>query len=583
MKWPKNLDQRSLFYFGFSALCPLCSLWFHSKTRHPKALHSKLEKQVLLTNPYGNLRMKRHLLRFIPLMLWINSSFTLERCYALPAADPPNIVIVMVDDMGFSDLGCYGSEIETPHLDRLAADGLRFTQFYNTGRCCPTCAALLTGLYQHQAGIGLMTEGRGFPAYQGYLNDRCVTIAEVLQSAGYFTAISGKWHVGSQTDHWPRQRGFDRFYGIPQGGGHHYRMLPGRQLVLDDSVIEVPANWYSTTSFTDYALKFIEEAHGVGRPLFLYLAYTAPHWPLQAPPKAMAKYLGRYTAGWQPHREARFRRQTQMQLFPAATELAPLDPRTPDWASIDDQQEMDLRMALHAAMVHLVDEGVGRVVNRLRELDEFDNTLILFLSDNGASAEGGPVGFVRSDRGDADAKTGTAESYVSFGVAGANLCDTPFRKYKMYVHEGGIATPLIAHWPTGILPERRGSLTHEVGHVIDLLPTCLDLAGVAYPTHRRGKMVTPVAGTSLVPVLSGESIGDRELYFEHQGNAAVRAGSWKLVRAHGTPWELYNLSVDRTELTDRSAQHPERVRELEERWQSWAEAVGVQPWPLKRK
>ena len=223
------------------------------------------------------------------------------------------------------------------------------------------------------------------------------------------------------------------------------------------------------------------------------------------------------------------------------------------------------------------------MVTRLRELGELDNTLILFLSDNGASAEGGPIGFVRTDRGESGAKTGTPESYVSFGVAGANLCDTPFRKYKMYVHEGGIATPLVAHWPNGIPQERRGSLAHEVGHVIDLLPTCLDLAGAAYPTHHQGKSITPLAGTSLVPALRGESLGDRELYFEHQGNAAVRAGSWKLVRAHGTPWELYNLLVDRTELNDRSAQHPDRVAELEKKWQLWAKTVGVQPWPLKQR
>ena len=234
--------------------------------------------------------MSRTLLPFVLFIIWINSSLPGERCYALPAADPPNIVIVMVDDMGFSDLGCYGSEIETPNLDRLAAGGMRFTQFYNTGRCCPTRAALLTGLYQHQAGIGLMTADRGFPAYQGYLNDHCVTIAEVLQSAGYFTAISGKWHVGSQADQWPRKRGFDRFYGIPQGGGHHYEVLPGRQLVLNDSVIEVPGDWYSTTGFTDYAVKFLEEGHASKQPLFLYLAYTAPHWPLQAPPKTTARF-----------------------------------------------------------------------------------------------------------------------------------------------------------------------------------------------------------------------------------------------------------------------------------------------------
>ena len=503
--------------------------------------------------------------------------------HALHAAKPPNIVIIMVDDMGFSDIGCYGAETETPHLDRLADNGLRFTQFYNTGRCCPTRASLLTGLYSHQAGIGHMTGDQGHPAYHGFLNKRCVTIAEALKPAGYYTAISGKWHVGSSPEHWPLKRGFDRFYGIPQGGGHHYRALDNRKLVLDDAAIDIPDGWYTTTAFTDYAVTFIDEGVKNDKPVFLYLAYTAPHWPLQAPEEVTAKFLGRYRHGWQPHREARFARQLEMGMFPVGTTLAPIDPQTPDWASIDDQQEMDRRMAIHAAMVHLIDDGVGRVVAKLRELDQLDNTLILFLSDNGASAESGPTGFVGRNRGNPNAKTGTPESYVSFGIAGANMCDTPFRKYKTYVHEGGIATPLVAHWPRGIPAKRNGALTHDVGHVIDLLPTCLDLAGVAYPSQHDGTPLTPVAGMSLAPALRGESFGERELYFEHQGNAAVRIGKWKLVHAHGEPWELYDLGADRTELNDLSTTHPEKVTALTAKWQSWANHVGVQPWPIKNR
>ncbi len=495
----------------------------------------------------------------------------------------PNIVIIMVDDMGFSDLGCYGAQTETPNLDRLARGGLRFSQFYNTGRCCPTRAALITGLYPHQAGIGHMTGNYGYPSYRGYLNERCVTIAEALEPAGYYTAVSGKWHVGSKPEGWPRRRGFDRFYGIPEGGGHHYRMLPGRHLVVDDTAIEVPEGWYSTTAFTDYALRFIDEGVQTQRPVFLYLAYTAPHWPLQAPEEVTAKFLHCYLDGWQAHRQSRFMRQMAMGMFPEETKLAPLDPKTPEWESIKNKEEMDLRMAIHAAMVHLVDEGVGRVVAKLRELGELDNTLILFLSDNGASAESGPTGFSRSDRGDPRAKTGTPESYVSFGVAGANMCDTPFRRYKMYMHEGGIATPLVAHWPQGIPSKRYGTFTHEVGHVIDLLPTCLDLAGVAYPSKHKGVRLTPAAGTSLVPALRGESLGERDLYFEHQGNAAVRSGKWKLVRTHGKPWELYDLEADRTELHDLAGEEPAKVAELKAKWKAWAESVGVQKWPIKRK
>ena len=525
--------------------------------------------------------MKRFALLAPLVLVLLLGCFTPGVRAAMEAA--PNIVLIMVDDMGFSDIGCYGAETETPNLDRLAADGLRFTQFYNTSRCCPTRAALLTGLYSHQAGIGHMSGDYGYPAYQGYLNDRCVTIAEALKPAGYYTAISGKWHVGSRPEHWPRRRGFDRFYGIPEGGGHHYRMLPGRHLVIDDTAIDVPHGWYSTTAFTDHAVQFLEEGVKSGKPVFLYLAYTAPHWPLQAPEEVTAKFLHRYLDGWQPHREARFRRQMAMGMFPEGTKLSPLDPQIPDWQSIKNKQEMDRRMALHAAMVHLIDEGVGQVVAKLAELGELDDTLILFLSDNGASAESGATGFARKDRGDPKARAGTPESYVSFGVAGANMCDTPFRRYKMYVHEGGIATPLIAHWPKGIPAELHGTLTHQVGHAIDLLPTCLDLAGVSYPSRHGGAPVTPVAGTSLVPALRGESLGERELYFEHQGNAAVRMGKWKLLHVRGEPWELYDLQADRTELNNLADAHPEKAAELRAKWNSWAERVGVQPWPIQRK
>ena len=250
------------------------------------------------------------------------------------AAAKPNIVVIMVDDMGFSDVGCYGGETETPHLDALASNGLRFTQFYNTGRCCPTRAALLTGLYQHQAGIGHMTSDRGLPSYRGFLNDKCVTIAEALKPAGYFSAIAGKWHVGSKPDYWPLKRGFDRFYGTPQGGGHHYRNLPGRDLVLNDTVIPMPKDWYSTTAFTDYAVRFLDEGFRAGKPVFLYLAYTAPHWALHAPDEEIAKFRGRYMNGWQSVREARFARQMKMELFPPGTKLSPRDGKIPKWANV---------------------------------------------------------------------------------------------------------------------------------------------------------------------------------------------------------------------------------------------------------
>ncbi|WP_419580546.1 arylsulfatase [Stieleria magnilauensis] len=496
----------------------------------------------------------------------------------------PNIVLIMVDDMGFSDIGCYGAETETPHLDQLAKNGLRFTQFYNAGRCCPTRAALLTGLYQHQAGVGHMTGDDGHPSYRGFLNARCVTIAEVLGTSDYFSAICGKWHVGSAPEHWPLRRGFDRFYGTPQGGGHHYRNLPGRDLVLDDKIIPMPKEWYSTTAFTDHAVQFIDEGVKSNRPVFLYVAYTAPHWALHAPDEEIAKFRGRYTKGWQPVREARFERQLKMGMFPSHTRLSDQDPNVPAWHEVENPEEMDLRMATHAAMVHLVDRGVGRIVSKLNELEQLDNTLILFLSDNGASAESGPTGFTGARGGDPKARTGTPNSYNSFGIAGANMCDTPFRKYKMFVHEGGIATPLIAHWPNGIPAKLNGRFSHEVGHVIDLLPTCADVAGAIYPQVFEGRAVTPVAGRSLKPAFNGNSLERPEgLYFEHQGNSAVRLGNWKLVRAHRQPWTLYNLEADRTELADVSEQHPDQTLELKTKWKAWAERVGVQPWPIKKK
>ncbi len=516
------------------------------------------------------------MLRFLP-------ALAVFLCPALPVRAAPNIIIVLVDDMGFSDVGCYGSETATPNLDKLAAEGLRFTQFYNTSRCCPTRAALLTGLHQHQAGIGLMDADMGTPAYQGHLNDRCVTLAEALGPSGYYTAICGKWHVGSERGHWPLDRGFDRFYGTPQGGGHHYRNLPDRQLVLDDQVIPIPDGWYSTTAFTDHALEFLDEGFGTGKPVFLYLAYTAPHWPLQAPAGEIGEFRGRYLDGWQPVREARFARQMKMGFFPKGTRLAPRDPAVPAWDEVGDHDEMDLRMATHAAMVHLIDRNIGRVVAKLHEHGQLDDTLLLFLSDNGASAESGPLGFTGARGGDPKARTGTPDSYNSFGIAGANMCDTPFRRYKMDVHEGGIATPLIAHWPEGIPARLNGSLTNATGHVIDLMPTCLDLAGADYPGTRSGKPIQPPEGLSLRPALEGGDWPERELYFEHMGNAAVRVGPWKLVRAHRKPWALFNLDEDRTEMNDLSSQQPERAQALETKWKAWAERVGVEPWPLRKR
>ncbi|MEW4570007.1 arylsulfatase [Tautonia sp. JC769] len=495
----------------------------------------------------------------------------------------PNIVIILADDLGYSDLGCFGGEIATPHLDRLAEDGLRFSQFTNTARCCPTRAALLTGLYQHQAGVGHMVGDRGLPSYQGYLNDRCVTIAEALRPAGYATLMAGKWHVGSAPGRWPLDRGFDRYYGTPSGGGVYFkdtlRIRTEVFFVEDDRRVEFPDDGYVTDVFTDHAIQFAKDAAASDRPFFLYLAHIAPHWPLQAVPEDIAKYEGRYDLGWDAVREARYRRQLEMGLIDPQWPLSPRDPEAAAWDDLpaDERAERARRMAIYAAQVDRLDQSVGRLVAALREADALENTLILFLSDNGCSAEGGPGGF---SRGEAGAPIGTGLSYASAGLEWANACDTPFRKFKMSTHEGGIATPFIAHWPRGIA--RTGQIEHQPGHVIDLMPTCLALAEATYPGARNGTPTLPLEGRSLVPAFAGEPIDRGPIFWEHQGNRAVRLGDWKLVAPHGKPWELYNLALDRTELNNLADAHPQTVAELSALYDAWAERCGVAPWPIAR-
>ena len=493
------------------------------------------------------------------------------------AAPRPNIVVILADDMGFSDVGCYGGEIETPHLDRLAADGLRFTSFYNTGRCCPTRAALLTGVYQHQAGVGHMTGDRGVPSYQGHLNDRCVTIAEVLRGSGYRTMMCGKWHVGSARGRWPRDRGFDRFYGVPQGGGFYFRVRKGRSLVLDDEEIEPGPGWYTTDAFNDRAATFIGEAVAAKSPFFLYVAHIAPHWPLQARTRDIEKYRGKYRGGWDSVRAERHRRQLATGIVDRRWRLSPRDPQSVLWESAKKKDDLDLRMAVYAAQVDALDQGIGRLLASIDAAGVRENTLVLFLSDNGASAEGGLGGFSRGEKG---APIGTAASYASYGLGWANASNTPFRRYKSKVHEGGIATPLIVRWPAGI--PRRGELETTVGHVMDILPTCVELAGATYPQERDGRRILPTEGRSLVPAFGGRPVERGALFWEHQGDRAVRRGRWKLVSSHKEEWELYDLEADRTELDDVAAKYPERVEAMAAEFGKWATRVGVRPWPLRK-
>ncbi|HUS91708.1 MAG TPA: arylsulfatase [Phycisphaerae bacterium] len=491
----------------------------------------------------------------------------------------PSIVLIMADDMGFSDIGCYGGEIHTPNLDRLAAGGLRFSQFYNTSRCCPTRASLLTGLYSHQAGVGHMTANYGVPGYQGFLSDRCVTIAEAIRRGGYRTLMAGKWHVGEAPEMLPTRRGFDRFYGMPSGGGVYFwpSKFLKRPVYLNDKEHPPPDGWYSTDGFTDYAIRFVDEARRDAVPFFLYLAYISPHWPLQAWPKDIAKYRRKYAEGPEAVRARRYERLVEMGLIDRKWALSPRD--APDWQSLPAEQRdrMDLKMAVYAAQIECMDRNIGRLIDKLRELGILDDTLVMFLSDNGGCAEGGVFGFDRGSKG----QVGTGDSFSSYGQAWANAGNTPFRRYKHWVHEGGIATPLIAHWPAVL--RKGGAITDQVGHCIDLLPTCLDVAGVEYPRNLGGREVTPVEGRSLLPIFHGrQRAGHESLFWEHEGNRAVRKGQWKLVAKHGGAWELYDLSADRTELHDVAGERPEKVRELAALYEAWARRCGVLPWPVKR-
>jgi arylsulfatase A-like enzyme len=498
---------------------------------------------------------------------------------AAGATSRPNVIVILVDDMGFSDIGCYGSEIPTPNLDGLAAGGLRFTQFYNTGRCCPTRASLLTGLYPHQTGVGHMTEDQGeaFPGFRGRLNDSCVTIAEVLRTAGYFTAMTGKWHVGQSFGVAPWKRGFERTLtaaagGFYQGGSERAQLfLNGEQIANADA--RLPKNWYSTDLWTDFGIKFIDEARAAQKPFFLYLAHNAPHFPLQAPAEDIAKFRGKYKQGWDKLRAERHARQQKLGLIDPSWAMAPRADAVKAWdaLSAQEQDRFDHLMAVYAACVYRMDLAVGRLLTALRERNALENTLILFLSDNGGNAESGANG-----RNQGDPTQATSTWYA--GESWANLENTPFRRYKHYNHEGGIATPLIAHWPAAIAA--KGEFRTQPGHLIDIMATVVDVTGAKYPTRFEGHTILPMEGRSLKPAFANQPISREALFWEHEGNAAVRVGDWKLVRqGRGGAWELYDLKNDRTELHDLAATQPARAKELAAQWEAWAQRAHAKPHP----
>lgn len=513
--------------------------------------------------------------------------------------------------MGYSDIGCYGGEINTPNLDRLADRGLRYTQFYNTARCCPTRASLLTGMNPHQVGMGHMAHfDDDLDGYRGDLSKRCVTMAEVLQANGYGTYLSGKWHVCKQLleeqgdgSNWPCARGFDRFYGIT-GGAASYFDPP--TLTRDASNIKSPQdpNYYFTDDISAQACTFIEEHchNDPDRPFFLFASYTAPHWPLQAPAPIIEKYKGRFSSGWDKLREERLRRMIEMGIVHPDTRLTDRDSTQPAWEDAPDKTWQQRRMEVYAAQVESMDHGIGRILDTVEDAGEVDNTLILFLSDNGACAEEifetffpyeKPAGEARakpltcgthtrdgrlmSHGNDPAIPPGDETTFQSYGVAWANLSNTPFREYKHFVHEGGIATPLIAHWPNGISVQ--GKLRHQTGQLMDIMATVVDVCGVEWPQEREGIPILPNEGTSLRETFHTDSTDRPPLAWEHEGNCAYREGPWKLVkRWDRSNWELYDMEADRSELNDLSAVFPDLRQAFLEKYQAWAKRVGVVEW-----
>ncbi|WP_146531430.1 arylsulfatase [Novipirellula artificiosorum] len=499
-------------------------------------------------------------------------------CRTAVADDRPNVVLIMADDMGYSDIGCYGGEIETPNIDALANRGLRFTQFYNTARCCPTRAAFLTGLHQHMTGIGAMTETpKGprddkRPAYQGFLNRNCVTMAEVLGANGYHTYMAGKWHLGYHgKEKWPRQRGFDRFYGSIAGATSYFKPQRGRGVTLDNENLDPPTDpdYYTTDAFTDYALRFIEEQKD-DKPFFLYLAYTAPHWPLHAREEDIAKYVGKYRdIGWDKLRQQRLAKQKELGIVDESTQLSMRDEGARPWSDLTDKQkqQLDYRMAVYAAMVDRMDQNIGRVVALLEERGELDNTLLMFLSDNGGCAE--PYKDLGGGKFE-DINNPNQSGAISYGQGWANASNTPFRKFKVFSHEGGISTPLVVHWPAG-LKTKAGTITSHPSQLIDLMPTVLDVTGTQYPASFADHEIHPIEGNSLQPLLRGKEQPKSEwMFWEHSGHSAVRNGKYKALKPRKEDWQLYDLSTDRGETNNLASEMPDRVKSMAARWASWA-------------
>lgn len=504
----------------------------------------------------------------------------------------PNVIFILADDLGYSDLGCYGGELPTQRIDSLAENGLRYSAFYTSARCCPSRASLMTGLHPHQAGI---------PAMSGNLKATSVTMAEVLKSAGYSTWMVGKWHMGTPG---PIERGFDQFYGYVNGHSQN-QWDPGRytRLGAEPELSYDQDQFYATDVFTDYALEFISQARQQqDKPWMLYLAHSSPHFPIHAPKESIDRHMETYRQGWDVLRQQRFERMKNLGLVPADAqlpdrEIVPVDDvdvangypgqPNPAWDDLSAERREDLarRMATYAAMVEHVDKGIGRIVDDLKEHGELDNTIIFFASDNGACYEWGPYGFDGASRagtnvlhvGDELDQIGQPGTHQSYGSAWANLGNTPLRLYKHFCHEGGLRSPLVVHWPAGI--RRKGELVDEPAALFDIMPTLCEITDTAYPLEFNGNQIDPAVGVSLAPTFHGRALAERTLPFEHQQARGLRRGDWKISWGKRMPdepkWELYNLAEDMSEQNDLAEQYPQLTQELADQWSSWASRMDI--------
>ena len=550
-------------------------------------------------------------------LLFINckNNDTSDKASVSETPEKPNIVVIMADDLGFSDLGCYGGEVDTPVLNGLAENGLRFNAFYNTSRCCPSRAALLTGQYPHQAGIGQMTMDRNLPGYRGRLDEQTVTLAEVLKTAGYQTGMVGKWHVsptedlgGNEQLEWlnhqteketfsdlntyPTARGFDKYYGNIWGVVDYFD--PFALVNGTEPVKEVPEDFYYTDAIGDSAVAYVDHFVKEEKPFFLYVAHCAPHWPLMAPEEEIKKYEHVYDEGWQKIREERYKKLIEKGIFKGdTTKLSEFMFPDLKWAENENENWDSRAMAVHAAMIDRMDQNIGKLIDKLEATGQLDNTVIMFMSDNGASSERPSqygIGFDRpSETRDgreihypvkkSEEHLAGPETVMSgIGPVWANVANTPFRYWKARVYEGGITSPFIVHWPAGI--KENGAVKTQAAHIIDIMPTLLELSGATYPDEFNGNTIDPYMGESMVSAFTNteEAPINETLFWEHFGAAALRQGDWKLVKLDGNAdWELYNLKEDRTEMNNLAAKYPERLKAMQEEWNAMAKTTDVFP------